>query len=602
MIAAAAATAAAVLGGPQVPEPPVEAKPVRPPVIRMSWSVPRRYERAWSAWRPSARSYARSYVQPSRWRVDIDLCRSSGGDRSIRRYGVRIQAVGSGYRRGVRTPRCRIAFRDLPRLGAYDLTLSLYDGDGAIAETTERIAPRDRLVVSLGDSMASGEGNPDRPGRYSVDVGSRRRVDWIWNAKVGIEEHRRVRWNDRRCHRSARNGHALFARDLEASDPHTSVTFVSLACSGAKLVEGLLAPYDGIEPPSRSGRARDHRRLPAQVDALAAMVGHPVRSGGRTIDALLLSAGINDIHFSDVIEGCATNLRGPGRTGSACVDEAIGAGLQTLGPRYDRLGRALRDRVDVAETYITDYPSNAFDGGGCGLLGAPRFGINRWEARRMADVGGRLNAQIRLAAARNGWSYLAGMTDGFAGHPYCARDGFLVSLEASFARQGNRDGAVHPNRSGHRVLRNLLDRGVVLDRPAYPHRRVTITVERLRIGEGFPPRARLDLTALSGEPVPTRHVPVIRSLAAPPTGAWVDVPPEAGRFEIDVYDAPQPQRRATAYSLLLRVGGATAGATHTAADELGAGTHELTDVQGRFALRYRVDVRTVPPPPEASSG
>ena len=41
-------------------------------------------------------------------------------------------------------------------------------------------------------------------------------------------------WQDRRCHRSARAGIAQAALELEQLDPHTSVTFVHLACSGAE--------------------------------------------------------------------------------------------------------------------------------------------------------------------------------------------------------------------------------------------------------------------------------------------------------------------------------------------------------------------------------
>jgi hypothetical protein len=42
-----------------------------------------------------------------------------------------------------------------------------------------------------------------------------------------------------------------------------------------------------------------------------ALVGSHSPRGGRTIDCLLISAGINDQHFSDIIERCATNVEPP---------------------------------------------------------------------------------------------------------------------------------------------------------------------------------------------------------------------------------------------------------------------------------------------------
>jgi FG-GAP-like repeat len=57
-------------------------------------------------------------------------------------------------------------------------------------------------------------------------------------------------WEDKRCHRSANAGPAQAALEIERSDPHTSVTFLSYACSGASITEGLVGWYDGVEPPS----------------------------------------------------------------------------------------------------------------------------------------------------------------------------------------------------------------------------------------------------------------------------------------------------------------------------------------------------------------
>src|SRR5688572_10425188 len=121
---------------------------------------------------------------------------------------------------------------------SYDLTPGIHHvkftatpavGMGHVYE--EDILVRDILIVSLGDSIASGEGNPDVPQKF----------DWSGFVSAG------PRWADRRCHRSAHAGPAQAALAIERADPHTSVTFISLACSGATLSHMGYYPYMGIE-------------------------------------------------------------------------------------------------------------------------------------------------------------------------------------------------------------------------------------------------------------------------------------------------------------------------------------------------------------------
>ena len=135
---------------------------------------------------------------------------------------------------------------------------------------TQRIELRDYLIVSLGDSFASGEGSPDRKGSYDVNIPST--ADYVLGAAVTTHERRPPLWQDPRCDRSARSAHALLAKKIEDADVHSSVTFVSLACSGAGIDKGLLGPYAGSQPPAGAGP------LPAQVDALTGLVGSPGRS------------------------------------------------------------------------------------------------------------------------------------------------------------------------------------------------------------------------------------------------------------------------------------------------------------------------------------
>ena len=107
--------------------------------------------------------------------------------------------------------------------------------DGIENTATRDVQVDDLLVVSIGDSVASGEGNPDIPGSL-----------------VPLSDP--AGWQDHQCDRTAKAGPALAAGQLEDADPHTSVTFVHLACSGASVLGpdvetgGLLTPYEGIIP------------------------------------------------------------------------------------------------------------------------------------------------------------------------------------------------------------------------------------------------------------------------------------------------------------------------------------------------------------------
>lgn len=93
------------------------------------------------------------------------------------------------------------------------------------------------LVVSLGDSSASGEGNPDVEG----GLGAR----WLGTTDtVDVE----LASFDGDCHRSMRSGHRL-AADAFRNNSGLAVEFKSFACSGAK-VDNLLHLWQnsGLDP------------------------------------------------------------------------------------------------------------------------------------------------------------------------------------------------------------------------------------------------------------------------------------------------------------------------------------------------------------------
>lgn len=124
-------------------------------------------------------------------------------------------------------------------------------------ESSATVLISDILVVGVGDSFASGEGNPDVPAklRFISDPNS----DWASDGGQITDEAtngpRRKRagdyfaaqWIDRSCHRSAYSYQLRSAIQLALDDNSRAVTFVSYACSGAEVNEGLFQPYLGVE-------------------------------------------------------------------------------------------------------------------------------------------------------------------------------------------------------------------------------------------------------------------------------------------------------------------------------------------------------------------
>ncbi|MBW1907412.1 MAG: PKD domain-containing protein [Deltaproteobacteria bacterium] len=168
--------------------------------------------------------YTDGPLHPDAWRVQLNACASTG---SIVRYRWSVD----GEEVGVET-RCDGFEYEFPAEGPYSVSLEVEDSSGEQMEQTEAIVVRDLLIFGIGDSYGSGEGSPD----------------------VAEFAEGGVQWQNRRCHRSAQSGQVRAAQMIEDADPHTSVTFVHLACSGGRIYGALLEPYDGIEATDRPRR------------------------------------------------------------------------------------------------------------------------------------------------------------------------------------------------------------------------------------------------------------------------------------------------------------------------------------------------------------
>jgi len=105
------------------------------------------------------------------------------------------------------------------------------------------VAPRRVIIVGMGDSFSSGEGNPDRPFTWKDSRIDRREAHYFqrrWPLFYQPAEDELADWNDVNCHRSEYSWQFLYALDRAGKDPHEIVSFASFACSGAEIYDGLL--------------------------------------------------------------------------------------------------------------------------------------------------------------------------------------------------------------------------------------------------------------------------------------------------------------------------------------------------------------------------
>ena len=130
---------------------------------------------------------------------------------------------------------------------------------------------RDLLIAGLGDSIAAGEGNPDRPVALADDgfcfrqfigtaasqyfrpgragyKGDRACDQAIESPTAAADWNRRgARWLNAACHRSLYSYQLRAALALAVEHPHIAVTFLPLACTGATIEAGLIGPQRARE-------------------------------------------------------------------------------------------------------------------------------------------------------------------------------------------------------------------------------------------------------------------------------------------------------------------------------------------------------------------
>ncbi|MEC7764751.1 MAG: hypothetical protein VX874_22805 [Pseudomonadota bacterium] len=128
------------------------------------------------------------------------------------------------------------------------------------------IKPEHMVIVGVGDSYSSGEGNPDVPAQWKpLRFPNVNNIGWLAERRSQfLEPGPARRWVDDTCHRSFFSYQSLTALRLASEDPHRFVSFLHYSCSGAEIFDGLLFPQHRVIEEGRNGPVWLHY---AQVNA-----------------------------------------------------------------------------------------------------------------------------------------------------------------------------------------------------------------------------------------------------------------------------------------------------------------------------------------------
>ena len=408
------------------------------------------------------------YLSPRDHRIGAAVDRTAAARRHLRLVHSMTATARRSSSAPPATKKCRFACAMRGRPSSPSTSPS---PDQMVQRASTEILVRDLLIAGMGDSIAAGEGNPDRaialddggfcyrrfggggeyfrPGRagYRGDkacdetgrelapAGSDR--DW---ATLG------ARWMSAYCHRSLYGHQTRAALALAIENPQIAVTYIPLACSGATLDFGIFGAQRVRECPL-AATTRCPGTVPSQVSQLQEALALARRQrADRQLDLLLLTIGANDALFSgivaDIITESATERALLRRGGLiSTIPEAQRALDTTLPTGFARLRTTLKSFMgDLSRVVFVSYahPALHSDGALCpgGRLGFdvhPAFGADPERLRQAAEfVSAKFLPKIQALAACQGgatcrdpgserMTFVDSHQAAFASHGFCAR-------------------------------------------------------------------------------------------------------------------------------------------------------------------------------------
>ncbi|MCF8539181.1 MAG: SGNH/GDSL hydrolase family protein [Candidatus Nanopelagicales bacterium] len=233
------------------------------------------------------------YLDADGFPVSLNACKSVGDSYTwtIQRGG---ETVITTPIKKLTTKTCRQSVR-LPE-GLHSLKLTVRSGV-KVKRVSMVANVSNILMVVMGDSYASGEGNP------------RNVAAWLKNTTARFTPY----WDNDQCNRSVHGAPAQAALRLEKSSAKTSVTLVDVSCSGATVDRGILGAQ--------------YASAGSQVEQVSQLIGN------RSIDVLSLTIGGNDVGFGSILTTCAVASNCPlakATTSPLSKYAQVQTGVQTL--------------------------------------------------------------------------------------------------------------------------------------------------------------------------------------------------------------------------------------------------------------------------------
>jgi lysophospholipase L1-like esterase len=356
-------------------------------------------------------------------------------------------------------------------------TVDVSSGPEAPQRVSTEIMVRDIFIAGLGDSIASGEGNPDRPvaladegfcfRSYLGTAGAQYYRPSRAGYKGGraceapdslqVWQRQSALWFNSACHRSLYSYQTRTALALAVQYPHIAVTYLPLACTGATIPDGLFGTQSARECPPTTKSAACQGTVNAQLAELRlAVAAAKKRQPDRNLDLILLSVGANDINFSglvaDVIVDTPTErvlFRRSGVMGS--VDDSRAALAHDLPQSFGKLREALKPLVggDLSHVVYVSYANPTLAAGAPCPGGRAGFDIHpsfNAKPQRLAAVSDYVQSEFlpalkALALCQSGvlcrdpaadrMTFVDAHQAIFADHGFCAR----ASTDPEFDRE-----------------------------------------------------------------------------------------------------------------------------------------------------------------------
>ncbi len=350
-------------------------------------------------------------------------------------------------------------------------TIAVVDisANGKASRATTEILVHDLLIAGLGNSIASGEGNPDRPvtlddegfcfrqfiasgaseyyrpgrtgyrGDKSCEGGQSSEADRAAWSRLA------ARWMSAPCHRSLYSYQLRAALALAVENPRIAVTFVPLACTGASIDVGLFGAQRARELNcGTSGTTSCPAKVSPQLARLREVLTRADRAlPGRGLDLVFLTVGANDIDFSGLVADVIVAARAERllfqragmisnvETAQSVLDGRLSAGFAKLrGTLRSLLGGRLDRVVYVSYGNPALNPSGGVCGGGRdGFDIHPAFGVDGERLQRVsAFVENRFLPRLKALATCSGGALCA--------DPASDRMTFVDAHQAAFGEHG----------------------------------------------------------------------------------------------------------------------------------------------------------------------